>query len=207
MAARAMQAVAAPAHFEISAIIPDSTILRRKWQAARAPDHKLPAYEDVVLGSLGRLADYLALAEGDSPASFRILRAGRKFRETIESEVAGVRVLDLPGDFAGPIGDSIGRALDSGAPSSSQGHQVRDGVVSAFEILALPLACRWGPPLIAIYIRAQGAKFNMLGTLFRATEEGMIALSAVRDADDRAVDFRIIDCNEAAARLLRVPEN
>ena len=31
--------------------------------------------------------------------------------------------------------------------------------------------------------------------------------SAVRDADDRPIDFRIIDCNEAAARLLRVPEN
>jgi PAS domain S-box-containing protein len=207
MAAPPEQAIVTPRIFEASSMIPDITILQRKWQAARAPEQKLPAYEDVVLGSLGRLADYLALVEGGSPASFRILRAGRRFREAVGSEVAGVRVLDLAGDFAGPISDTIVRALDCSAPLSSHVQQAHDGMVSTYKILAMPLACRWGPPLVSIYIREHGAKFNLLSTLFRATEEGMIALSAVRDADDRTVDFRIIDCNEAAARLFRVPEN
>jgi len=32
----------------------DVPVLRRKWQAALRPGDKLPRYEDVMLGSLGR---------------------------------------------------------------------------------------------------------------------------------------------------------
>jgi hypothetical protein len=54
-------------------------IFKRKWHAALAPGRTLPPYEDVVLGSLGRLADHLVLV-GGSPGAFRILRAGRVVR-------------------------------------------------------------------------------------------------------------------------------
>ena len=41
----------------------DLPILRRKWQAALRPGEKLPRYEDVMLGSLGRLACFVARAQ------------------------------------------------------------------------------------------------------------------------------------------------
>ena len=39
----------------------DVPVLQRKWQAALRPGERLPRYEDVMLGSLGRLADHIAL--------------------------------------------------------------------------------------------------------------------------------------------------
>jgi len=206
MAASATQAFATAEAFEVLSPVPDRIILRRKWEAALTPDRKLPAYEDVVLGSLGRLADYLAIVEGSAPKSFRVLRSGRQFNHSMNADVAAVPVLDLPGGFAGTICDIVERALDSSAPVSSQSHQVHDGMVATYEVLALPLAYRWGPPVVAIYVREDGTRFNLHGTLFRAMEEGMIALSAVRDGDSGTVNFRIIDCNAAAARLFGVSE-
>jgi hypothetical protein len=39
----------------------DVPVLQRKWQAALRPGEGLPRYEDVMLGSLGRLADHIVL--------------------------------------------------------------------------------------------------------------------------------------------------
>ena len=47
-------------------LLADITVIERMWRAALAPGKKLPQYEDVVLGSLGRLADHLVLFEGDA---------------------------------------------------------------------------------------------------------------------------------------------
>ncbi len=61
-------------------LLADITVIERMWRAALAPGKKLPQYEDVVLGSLGRLADHLVLFEGDAAGTaFRVLRAGRRF--------------------------------------------------------------------------------------------------------------------------------
>ena len=38
----------------------DVPVLKRKWQAAVRPGERLPRYEDVMLGSLGRLTITLA---------------------------------------------------------------------------------------------------------------------------------------------------
>ena len=42
----------------------DVPVLERKWQAALRPGESLPRYEDVMLGSLGRLADHIVLLQG-----------------------------------------------------------------------------------------------------------------------------------------------
>ena len=37
----------------------DLPVLQRKWQAGLRPGEPLPRYEDVMLGSLGKLADHI----------------------------------------------------------------------------------------------------------------------------------------------------
>ena len=44
----------------------DVPVLQRKWQAALRPGEGLPRYEDVMLGSLGRLADHIVLLKQQS---------------------------------------------------------------------------------------------------------------------------------------------
>jgi hypothetical protein len=46
----------------------DVPVLRRKWQAALRRGEKLPRYEDVMLGSLGKLADHIVLLKNRDDA-------------------------------------------------------------------------------------------------------------------------------------------
>ena len=46
----------------------DLPVLQRKWQAAMRPGERLPRYEDVMLVSLGRLADHIVLLKNKNEA-------------------------------------------------------------------------------------------------------------------------------------------
>ena len=50
----------------------DVPVLQRKWQAAMRPGQSLPHYEDVMLGSLGKLADHIVLLKGQQQDARRI---------------------------------------------------------------------------------------------------------------------------------------
>ena len=54
----------------------DVPVLQRKWQAALRSGERLPRYEDVMLGSLGRLADHIVLLR-DNNGSIEVSRSGR----------------------------------------------------------------------------------------------------------------------------------
>ena len=53
----------------------DVPVLQRKWQAAVRPGEGLPRYEDVMLGSLGRLADHIVLLKSKN-RSLEVSRSG-----------------------------------------------------------------------------------------------------------------------------------
>ncbi len=184
----------------------EAAIFRRKWQAAIAPGRPLPPYEELVLGSLGKLADHLIVLEGDAPGRFKVLRAGRSIVEWIGHEIDRLPLDDLPRDCAAPLGEILVQALQAGQPVATEARRVRDGMVETFEVLALPMSCRWGTTLIAAYVREHGTRYNLVDTIFRSTDEGILALAAMRDAGGRAIDFQIVAFNEGAARLLRLPD-
>ena len=183
----------------------EATIFRRKWQAGIAPGKVLPAYEDVVLGSLGRLADRLLVVEGDRADAFKILRCGRGLHEWLGQSPDHMPVAGLPKEFSAPLTAILERALANSQPESENARRVRGGMVQTFELLAMPLWCRWGPTLLAVLISEAGAPFNLVDTIFRSTEEGILALAAVRDASGKAFDFQVVAFNSGAQRLLGRP--
>src|ERR1700694_1295938 len=63
----------------------DLPVLQRKWQAALRPGETLPRYEDVMLGSLGRLADHIALLKHNSEI-LEISRTGRYGQKWLGAE-------------------------------------------------------------------------------------------------------------------------
>jgi diguanylate cyclase (GGDEF)-like protein/PAS domain S-box-containing protein len=194
-----------------SAAIPilggDIPVLRRKWRAARSPGRALPPYEDVVLGSLGRLSDHLVLVAGDQPANYKVMQAGRGVQEWIGFDIRDRHIADLPPNCALSISEAISQALRAHEPTFSVAHRVRAGEVETYEILALPMACRWGQPVIGAYIKEKDVRYSLIDAIFQSTTEGMLALAAVRDAHNKAVDFQIVALNEAAAQLLGQPES
>jgi len=182
----------------------DLSVLRRKWHAALKPGCTLPPFEDVTLGSLGRIADNMALLEGQG-SDIEILRAGREVETWLESEAQHMPLAMLPPDCALALAEACASAHHNHEPHLAAAHCVRHGQVQAYDILALPMASRWGDVLTSIYVHPRGLDYDLLDAVFCATDDGVLSLAAIRDAEGRPVDFQIVHLNQGAARLLRQP--
>jgi len=187
-------------------LLSDKTVIDRLWHGSVKPGSTLPQYEDVVLGSLGRLGDHLMIFEGGALADFKLLRAGRKIHELLGADLRDRKLADLPRDCAVALGEVLSQAAAAAAPVPYRMHRVADGMVETYEMLAFPLACRWGAPLLGVYIGEAGNRYNLVDTIFRATEEGIVALATIRDASGAAVDFQIVAVNRGASALLGIEE-
>src|SRR5258707_9795563 len=88
----------------------DIPVLQRKWQAAMRPGEKLPRYEDVMLGSLGRLADHIVLLKNANGA-IEVSRSGRYIQQWLEDARWDIPLDVLSPDCATALGESAANAL------------------------------------------------------------------------------------------------
>ena len=124
----------------------DIAELRWRWRAARALGDGLPPYEELLLGNVGRIDDNILLLAGDS-ADWSIHRVGRDIGRWVEGAARNVRLSRLEPDFAWALSNAAQCAVNAGAPHLTEAYFARHGQVQCYDILALPLANRWGPPL------------------------------------------------------------
>src|ERR1700735_3375555 len=189
----------------IPEIFDDVPVLRRKWQAALRPGEKLPRYEDVMLGSLGRLADHIVLMKGNDSGPLEVSRTGRYVQKWLDDERWDIPLTALSPDCATALGEAAANALQNGRPYLAVAHCVRDGLVQTYDVLALPTSSRWGGTLIGAYVNERDARYNLLDAIFSTTDEGVLSLAAIRDREGRPFDFQIVHHNDGAARLLKLP--
>ena len=182
----------------------DISILRRKWQAALKPGKDLPFFEDVMLGSLGRLADHVMLIK-EKGTQLEISRAGRYVEQWLDTTVWDTPLDACPPDCALTLGEAVANARRTGRPHLAAAHCVRDGLVQIYDVLALPVASRWGGVMISTYVNQRGLQYNLLDAIFSATDDGILSLATIRGADGTPIDFQIVHLNQGTARLLRLP--
>jgi diguanylate cyclase (GGDEF)-like protein/PAS domain S-box-containing protein len=182
----------------------DVPVLQRKWHAALRPGEQLPRYEDVMLGSLGRLADHIVLLKGKSE-QLEVSRTGRYIQQWIGDERWDIPLSTLPPDCATALGEAAANAVSNSRPYLASAHCVRDGMVRTYDVLALPTASRWGGTLVGTYVNERAAQYNLLDAIFSTTEEGVVSLATIRGASGQPTDFQIVHHNEGAAKLLKVP--
>lgn len=182
----------------------DVPVLRRKWQAALRPGEQLPRYEDVMLGSLGRLADHIVLLKNKDDA-LEVSRTGRYIQKWLDDDRWDIPLNALPPDCATALGEAAASALQNRRPYLATAHCVRDGMVRTYDVLALPTFSRWGGTLIGTYVNERAAQYNLLDAIFSTTEEGVLSLAAIRDASGSPSDFQIIHLNQGASKLLKRP--
>ena len=84
----------------------DVPVLQRKWRAALKPGQSLPRYEDVMLGSLGRLADHVILLRGE-PDNLELSRSGRYAQRWLGTEAWDVSLDALPPDCATAVAEAV----------------------------------------------------------------------------------------------------
>jgi PAS domain S-box-containing protein len=182
----------------------DVAILQRKWQAALRPGDRLPRYEDVMLGSLGRLADHIVLMK-DNNEALEVSRTGRYIQKWLGDDRWDIPLTALPPDCATALGEAAASALANCRPHLAMAHCVRDGLVQTYDILAFPTSSRWGGTLIGAYVNERGSQYNLLDAIFSKTEEGVLSLATLRDSASEPFDFQIVHHNEGASRLLKRP--
>lgn len=180
----------------------DVPVLRRKWQAAKRPGQSLPRYEDVMLGSLGKLADHIVLLRSNDK-TLEVSRTGRYVQKWLDDDRWDIPLSELSPDCATALGEAAASAIQNCRPYLATAHCVRDGVVRTYDMLALPTLSRWGGTLIGIYVNERGSQFNLLDTIFSTTDEGVVSLAVVRDSVGCPFDFQIVHLNEGASRLLK----
>lgn len=183
----------------------DVSVLRRKWQAALRPSETVSRYEDVMLGGLGRLADHMMLLKRDHSA-FVVSRAGRYAQKWLGEERWDIPMDALPPDCATALTEAAKNAIANSRPYLATAHSVRDGMVRTYDVLALPTFSRWGGTLVGAYVNERGEQYNLMDAIFSTTDDGVIALSTIRNATSDASDFQIVHHNQAAAKLLNVVE-
>lgn len=184
-------------------VFDDIPALQRKWQAAVRPGQILPGYEEVMLGSLGRMADHIVLlkSRGDS---YDVSRSGRYVQQWLGDDRWDIPLDTVPPDCARALAEAADCALQTSRPYQAVAHCVRDGLVQTYHILALPTASRWGVKIVGVYVNEQGQRYNLVDAIFSSTDEGIVSLAAIRDSASRACDFQIVHHNQGAARLLKV---
>jgi diguanylate cyclase (GGDEF)-like protein/PAS domain S-box-containing protein len=179
----------------------DIPVLQRKWRAALKPGERLPRYEDVMLGSLGRLADHMALLKDDG--ALELSRSGRYVQSWLGEERWDIPLSELSPDCATALSEAAASALAKGRPHQSSAHCVRDGMVRTYDVLALPTASRWGATLVGAYVNERGARYNLLDAIFSTTDDAVVSLATLRDAAGTAFDLQIVHHNKSAATLLK----
>ncbi|MGC2777809.1 MAG: EAL domain-containing protein [Bradyrhizobium sp.] len=187
-----------------SDLFDDIPVLRRKWQAALRPGQRLPRYEDVMLGSLGRLADHIAVLNNED-GRLQISRSGRYVQQWLQDERWDIAVEAVSPDCATVLVEAANCALASGQPYLANAHCVRDGMVRTYDVLALPTNSRWGSTLVGTYVNERATQYNLLDAIFSTTDDGVVSLATIRDSTGAPSDFQVVHHNRAAADLLRLP--
>jgi len=182
----------------------DVPVLQRKWQAALRPGDGLPRYEDVMLGSLGRLADHIVLLKNNDQ-TLEVSRTGRYVQQWLNDERWDIPLSALSPDCATALGEAAANALKNNRPYLAMAHCVRDGLVQTYDILALPTSSRWGGTLIGAYVNERAPQYNLLDAIFSTTDEGVLSLAAIRDCRGEPFDFQVVHHNDGASRLLKLP--
>ncbi|WP_035674913.1 putative bifunctional diguanylate cyclase/phosphodiesterase [Bradyrhizobium liaoningense] len=174
----------------------DIPVLQRKWHAALKPGERLPRYEDVMLGSLGRLADHIALLKNDG--ALELSRSGRYVQKWLGEEAWDIPVAELSPDCATALSEAAASALATGRPHRGRAHCVRNGMVRTYDVLALPTSSRWGATLVGAYVNERGAQYNLLDAIFSSTDDAVVSLVMLRDAGGKPFDLQVVHHNKSA---------
>ena len=178
--------------------------LTRRWTMARAGAAAPPRFEDLMLDGLGAIDDRVVLL-ASAGSDWEIRRLGCAVVECLGGGGRETRLSELAPDCGFALERAARRAVTDGEPRQREAFFARHGQAQRYDILALPLANRWGATLVAIHLAERGQRYDLIDAVFHASDDGMMALAVIQDDARRPTDFQIIDLNAAAAKLLDAP--
>ncbi|MEF2070654.1 putative bifunctional diguanylate cyclase/phosphodiesterase [Consotaella aegiceratis] len=178
-----------------------------RWRSEMKPGESLPPYENFALGNLGRLADRTALVNEHREGHLTLQRVGRSFMQWGAVAAGGTDLGALRRDRARSVEDVVERSRATGKPERVQTHRVVGGTIITDDLWAFPVSSRWDKMGFVLLLDEHENHHDLLETMVGATDEGMLALEAIRDLEGRPLDFQVIALNGGAARLLGLSQD
>jgi diguanylate cyclase (GGDEF)-like protein/PAS domain S-box-containing protein len=181
----------------------DVAMLCRLWAVAGLYSD-LPAYEDVALSGLGRLAHELALLK-PAPNDLDFMRLGAALEARLGAPLKQRRVSELDINYRVAFESCAREALRERRPAFALARCVEGGLLATCEALALPLASRWGGEFVLVFLRQRPAAHDLVDAIYTATTDGILAL-ATAAGDCNGGDFQVVSLNSGAAKFFRRAE-
>ena len=195
-----MQARPAKDPIVLRASKPEAAQILRIFRALSKEASSLAGTADAELllssidpGHLGNIELLERLPDDD----WRYLVFGKELVAANGSDMTGRRVGELPPATVGPLRGLFDRVMRERKPEIAVCRSYMAAGVEFWERLALP--CRTGGELrIVAFVRPHRAGRELIGAVFEASQDGMMAVRAVRNQDDRIVDGEIVTANATA---------
>ena len=162
----------------------------------------LPSYEDVALGGVGRISDELALLRPLADGDFEFVRAGAAVENKIGKPLKLARTSELALNYRVAFESCLQEAIAARRPALALARCVEAGLFATCEVLALPLASRWGGKFILVFMRQRSSVHDLIDAIYTASTDGILALAAARNSSGQ-VDFQVVSLNSGAAEVLR----
>jgi diguanylate cyclase (GGDEF)-like protein/PAS domain S-box-containing protein len=160
--------------------------------AGLAPlDRVLAALDPEILQAVEVLEQ---LADGD----WLYLRFGPSLVAANAEDMTGHRVGDLSPRVGKVYREALDRMAHDHRPLLAVGKTFVPGERQFWERLALPCRDADGAFRVLTYVRPHGTREDLITAVFEASQDGMLAVRAVRDRQGSIVDGRIVSANRKA---------
>ncbi|HSP24268.1 MAG TPA: diguanylate cyclase [Saliniramus sp.] len=113
-------------------------------------------------------------------------------------DMTGRSIEDLPPPIRDEYRAALGRLAAEGRPVLVAGRTFPPSSMSFWERLLLPCHDTEGGEVIVSFVKPNGSREELLSAVFQASQDGMIAVRAVRDVDGNIIDGRVVTANDKA---------
>lgn len=179
---------------------PEIRGLLRRFQSCATGDG-YARFEDFNLAQLEEYSNCLMLLTPDGGDDYLYLHFGREIASGAGLDMTGRRVSDLPEAVHHFTRDSYDRVIRENLPLYSVHRSSSAMHVSLWERLVLPVRSVSGQRFVLVFTKAFQFREELLAAILDSSENGIIALEAVRGEDGAIDDAMIVTANRRACEI------
>jgi diguanylate cyclase (GGDEF)-like protein/PAS domain S-box-containing protein len=180
---------------------PELREILKRFRAACSDAGHVP-YELFNLTTLADKLDQIMLfSPNQDSTDFLYLHIGQAITKTMDHDMTGRRISELPAEMAEFTISAYRAALDGNKPVYAVHRATTATQVALCEWLVMPVRAQGGQSFVLVFAHVLRFREELLSAILESSENGIIALEAVRDGDGQIVDALIVTANRRACEI------
>jgi diguanylate cyclase (GGDEF)-like protein/PAS domain S-box-containing protein len=185
---------------EERASAPEIRALLQRYRGLADPSGTV-TYDRFNLSILDDYRDHMMVLVANGDGDFMYMHYGRNVVSGAGTDMTGRRISELPMDIATFSSESYQRALAEGIPLYTVHRSAGAVKVSLWERLVLPVKSASGQHFIFVFTKALQFREELLSAILDSSQNGIIALEAIRGPDGSVDDAIIVTANRSACEI------